>query len=260
MYLKAQDIAGTFSRVVTMPDSTRTWYVRQPVGRFLLINDYYRTAPTDVQGAVNFYRTAFDTVQYSNLDIKVNSGGNIPKIKNPMFIETMKLFQCVVWFAWRGNNASDAANYDLAQQTLPYYILAGGKVFFTTGFPNTLPANDLASFASIDSISANEYTQFTAGYPVIVSDASYDTLYTGSQDPGVFNIDRVRVLFPRIGTHVIYKMANPSNPNQTGVVCIRDSDVNPHIVYMSLALHRMNYTGTAVNFFRRVIHTDFGIN
>lgn len=263
LYLRAKDIAGVYSRTVRMPDTNKTWYVRSTNGnRFLLVNDYYRTSPTDVQSAINFYNQAFDTAiyKYSTLDIKVNGGGNIPKIKNPMFIETLKLFPCVIWIAWRGNGGNDGANFDLAQQTLPYYVLANGKVLFTTGFANNLTANDIAGFASIDSVSSNEYTQFTQQYPVIVADNNYDTLFTGSQDPGAFNIDRVRVLYPRAGTHVIYRMTNPSNSSQTGVVCIKDTDVNPHIVFISLALNRMNYTGSAINFFRRVIHTDFGIN
>lgn len=258
-YLKARDVAGSFSRVVRMPDTNKVWYARRPNGRFLLINDYYRTAPTDVQGALNFYHTAFDTMQYSTLDIKVNNGGNIPKITNPMFIETLKLFRCVIWAAWRGNNTNDNADFDLAQLSLPYYILAGGKVLFTTGFANTLSGTDIASFASIDSISVNEYNGFTAQYPVQVIDNNYDTLFTGSQDPAAYNIDRMRVFFPNATTHTIYKIQNPNNANQTGVVCIKDTDANPRIVFISLALHRMNYTGSAVNFFRRVINVDFGI-
>jgi hypothetical protein len=260
LYLKAQDIAGSYSRIAKMPDSNKTWYVRAPVGNVLLINDYYRTAPTDVQKALNFYQTAFGSTLYSSLDIKVNGGGNIPKIKNPMFVETMKLFQGVVWINWRGNAAADGTNFDLAQQTLPFYMLSGGKVLFSTGFQTPLQSSDLANFASIDSISYNEYTGFTSQYPVIVIDNSYDTLYSGSTDPTDYNIDVVRTLYPSLTTHTIYNIANPNNPSQTGVVCVRDSNFNPHIVFMSLPLHRMNYTGSAVNFFRRVIHTDFGIN
>jgi len=258
-YLKAQSIASLFSPVIKMPDSNGVWYVRKPVGRFLMISDYYRTPPTDFQGMLDFYQSAFDTMQYSVLDIKVGGGVNVPPIVNPMFIQTLKLFKCVVWVAWRGNNASDNTDFDLATQSIPYFVLAGGKVLFTTGFANTLIANDVATFASIDSVSANEYTGFTVQYPVIVADNNYDTLYTGSQDPLVYNIDRVRTLYPGLQTHVIYKLQDPNNPSNIGVVCTKDNNVNPSVVFMSLALHRMNYTGTAINFFRRVINVDFGM-
>ncbi len=259
LYLKAQDIAGSYSPIVRMPDTNKTWYVRAPVGNYLLLADYFKTAPTDLQAALTFYSTAFGNTPYSILDIKVNNGGNIPKIVNPMFIETLKLFRCVIWVAWRGINTGDNANFDLAQQSLPYYLLAGGKVLFTTGFPDQISAPDIVSFASIDSVSNNEYSGFTTDYPLIVVDNAYDTLYTGSQIPQTFNIDRMRVLYPTIGTHTIYKMQNPSNGSQTGVICIKDTDQNPRIVFMSVALHRMNYTGSAVNFFRHITQVDFGI-
>jgi hypothetical protein len=263
LYLKAQDNAGSYSPIVRMPDTNKTWYARAPVGNFLLISDYFKTTPTDLQSALTFYNAVFGNTSYSILDIKVNNGGNIPKIVNPMFIETLKLFRCVVWFSWRGNNTNDNTNFDLAQGSIPYYMLAGGKVLFTTGFIDPLPSPLVANFASIDSVSYNEFSGFPSPsiqpYPVIVIDNAYDTLFTGSPIPQTFNLDRVRILYPNASTHTIYKLADPNNPNQSGVVCIKDTDQNPRIVFMSVALHRMNYNGRAVNFFRHVTQVDFGI-
>ncbi|MGH2574397.1 MAG: hypothetical protein ACRDFC_01715, partial [Ignavibacteria bacterium] len=135
-YLKAEDIAGAFSPTRRMPDSSRTWYVREPVGNILVLDDYPSSILDNGQAAI-FYQNSLSTHLHSKLDIKVANGANIPRIKNPMFTETLKLFQCVIWYAGRGNAANDNANFDLAQQTIPFYTAAGGKIFFTTGFPNT---------------------------------------------------------------------------------------------------------------------------
>jgi hypothetical protein len=206
LYLKAKDIAGIYSNVVKMPDSSRTWFVRPKVGNILLINDYFRTAPTDVNQAVTFYQNALDTVPYnlhSNLDIKVNSGGNIPRIINPMFIETLKLFQCVIWFANRGLNINDNANFDLAQQSLPFYLAAGGTLFFSTGFPDNITSQgNIINFAPIDSLTAFQFGNIIAPDPVIVVDNFYPALEVGGS---IFPIDRARGIRYRSGTPLIYK-------------------------------------------------------
>ncbi len=256
LYLKAKDIAGIYSPVVTMPDSNRTWYVRPVIGRVLLINDYFRTAPTDVNQAVQFYQSAMDTISYSKLDIKVNSGGNIPRIVNPMFIETLKLFQAVIWFANRGNNTSDIANFDLAQQTLPFYIASGGKVFFTTGFPDAITSQgSIVNFAPVDSLTAFQFTSLPLQTQTISFDNSYPVLESGSPSP-----DRVRGIKFRFGTPIICKLpiSTPYDTSQV-TICIKDFSTNPKIVFMSVPLNRMNFSGTGADFLKRVL-SDFGIN
>ncbi len=254
-FLKAEDIAGSYSRVIKMPDSNKTWYVRQPIGRILILDDY-PSSILDNQQAYNFYESALDTMLHSVLDIKVADGSNIPKIKNPMFTETLKLFQCVIWYAGRGNASTDNANFDLAQQTLPFYLAAGGKVFFTTGFPNTIEAQgNIVDFAPIDSVTNFQVTTMTSQVPTIVIDNLYPELQSGSPAP-----DRVRGVYPRIGSHVIYKLPfNPPYDTNKITICVKDFTNNPKIVFMSVPLHRMNETLTAPQFLRRVINTDFGI-
>jgi hypothetical protein len=254
-YLKAQDIAGKFSNTVTMPDSGKTWFVRQPHGNILLIDDYPASI-LDNQQAASFYNTAFTGIEYSTLDIKIGGGANVPKVRNPMFTETLKLFTAVVWYAGRGSSSSDNASFDLAQETLPFYMANGGKVFFTTGFPNFLSDTvHVEDFAPIDSIMSYSTGSISSGISTIVINNSYDTLQTGPTAP-----DKVRGIYPRLGANVIYKLPlNPPYSQDNMIVCIKNSNNNPNIVFMCVPLHRMNELDNAADFFRHVIHIDFGL-
>jgi len=258
-YLKAEDNAGTFSHVVRMPDTNKTWYVRGKRGNILLINDYFRTVPTDVNQAVAFYRGALDTPSlslYSQLDIKVNNGGNIPRIKNPMFIETLKLFQCVIWFGYRSGTPSDNTNFDLAQQTLPYYIAAGGKVLFSTGFPDAISSQgNIINFAPVDSMTNFQIVNVFSTTQTLVVDQSYPMLEVST------TIDRVRGIKYRPGTPLIYKLpySVPYDTSQI-TVCIKDFAANPKVVFLSVPLNRMNANNGAVYFIRKVLGVDFGIH
>lgn len=256
-YLKAEDIAGSFSRTVRMPDTSKTWHVRGKRGDILLINDYFRSVPTDVNQAVSFYQGALDTPSlnlYSKLDIKVNSGGNIPKIINPMFTETLKMFQCVIWFGFR--STGDNTNFNLAQQSLPYFIAAGGKVLFSTGFPDNYdPQVNVINFAPVDSMTSFQIVSIPATTQTVVIDQSYPVLEIGT------TLDRVRGIKYRQGTPLIYKLpySTPYDTSQI-TVCIRDAVSNPKVIFLSVPLNRMNGNNGATYFIRKVLGVDFGIN
>jgi hypothetical protein len=256
-YLKAQDIAGAYSIIAKMPDSNKTWYVKEPRGHLLIINDY-ATNLTDRSRAAAFYESSLGNVTHSILDLKIGNGANLPTIKNPMFTETLKLFQCVIWYAGRGNLPGDNADFDLAQQTLPYYLAAGGKVFFTTGFPNSIPQYvNYVDFAPIDSVTGYAVPFTESGVQTIVYDNNYPILETDSTTTP----DRVRGLYPRQGTDVIYKLPyNPPYDTTRITICMKDYYTNPKVMVMSVPLHRMNNTGTAIAFLQRVIGIDFGIS
>jgi hypothetical protein len=259
LYLKAKDVAGIFSPVVKMPDSNKTWYVKPVFGRILLIDDYANTL-VDNQQAAQFYTGALDTSafnQYSILDIKVGGGVNIPKIVNPMFIETLKLFQCVIWYSGRGTTASNNANFDLAQQSLPFFLAFGGKVLFTTGFPNTIEAQgNIINFAPADSVTSYSVPLMPSATQTILIDNNYPVLESGAPVP-----ESMRGLYPRQGASTIYKMPfNPPYDTSKMTICIKNTLTNPNIVFLSVPLNRMNGNGNAVYFFRKVIGADFGIH
>lgn len=257
LYLKAKDIAGIYSPVVRMPDSNKTWFVREKRGNILLINDYTRGA--GLNEAVQFYNNALDSAQYtqySKLDIKVNNGGNIPKVVNPMFIETLKLFQCIIWFANRGGGTNDNVNLDLAQQSLPFYVVAGGKVLFTTGFPDNISSQgNIINFAPVDSLTNFVITTPDPGVETLVFDNNYPLLQAGGIAP-----NRIRGIRYRIGTPLIYKLPyNAPYDTSKFTIAIKDAAA-PKVFFLSVPLNLMNGNGNAPAFMRRVLRIDFGIN
>ena len=257
LYMKVKDIAGVYSPVVTMPDSGRTWFVRPVTGKILLIDDYPASL-SDNSAAAQFYRGALDTLPFlfSELDIKVNNGSNIPKIKNPMFIETLKLFECVIWYGFRGNNNNENPNYQLATETLPFYLAAGGKVFFSGGFGNTIDQGfNPVEFAPVDSVTFYQATTVFTTTPVIVYDQNYPELTVSS------TIDRIRGLVYKPSARVVYKMPyNPTYDTTKITISIKDAAVNPKVFLMTVPLNRMNGSSNAAIFLRRILGTDFNIH
>src|SRR4030095_8424442 len=208
LFLKTKDIAGVYSPVARMPDTNKTWYVRAKVGNILVLDDYSPNISDNSQ-AILFFKNTLDSAylnEYSNLDIKIANGANIPKIVNPMFIETLRLFSCIIWYAGRGTSIANNPNFDLAEQTLPYFLASGGKIFFTCGFPNSIEGQgNILNFVPIDSVTQYAEALMNTGTQTIVIDNNYPILESGTLVP-----DNMRGIYPSAGAHIIYKM--PFNP------------------------------------------------
>ncbi len=256
LYMKVQDNAGAFSSIVRMPsDTTKYFFVKKVNSSILIIKDMPLSEMTSAMG---FFNYAMDTIKYDSLDIKSGNGKFIPKIVNPMFIETLKLFRIVIWSANRGNIASDNANFDLAQRSLPFYTQSGGKLFFTTGFPNaeSQTQGNLINFAPIDSVSACTIP-FLSGITLVNIDNNYPVLATSSL------IQRVRG-FKVSNAALVYRLPNSVVCSEQGLgplVMIKNNPVNPNIIFLGLPVYYLNGLPTNTReFFRKIIISDFGYN
>jgi hypothetical protein len=253
LYMKVQDNAGAFSNIVRMPDTNRTWYVKSITSNVLLIKDMPVSQMTT---ADSYFANSMDTVSYDVLDIKSNSGSLIPTIVNPMFIETLKLFDIVVWSASRGNSSSDNANFDLAQQSLPFYILAGGKIFFTTGFPNaeSQTQGNLINFAPIDSITFCTIALIVSNVDLIAVDPSYPVLTSSTL------IQRTRGIKVPTTTHILYRLPISTSCQDSTIVAIKDKQINPDVILMSMPVYYLNGNPTnSKAFLRKVLIDEFGL-
>ena len=199
----------------------------------------------------------FRSIRYDVLDIKSNGGNLIPKIVNPMFIETLKLFDIVVWSANQGNVTSDNANFELAQNSLPFYLLSGRKLFFTTGLPNaeTQVQGSLINWAPIDSISSCTIALVSNGVSLINTDNSYPVLTASTL------IQRVRGLKTTEQTQIIYRLPISINCQSNTVVAIKDQAVNPKNILMTVPVYYLNADPNVSKIlFRKILIDEFGYN
>jgi hypothetical protein len=257
-YLKAQDIAGSFSRIVRMPDSGKVWYVREPKGDFLIVRDYL---PSDLSAA--FYKDMFDTLMAGRLgtkdilDIKkgssaISRGKFVPPLINPTLTETFKLFKYIFWYS------DNAPSLDIAQTTLPGFKKAGGKILFTAGFPQNISAQGgLGDFAPIDNIEASFFTSILLSRDTVRSvDPAYPTLV---RDTLGFIYTFPRGILPKVDARILYKMQPSTRWSGQPVMGVKDAD-QPSFVLLAAILHRFGTPPDNVAaFLRRVYKIEFGV-
>jgi hypothetical protein len=254
LYMRVQDNAGSYSKTVRMPsDSTKFFLVKKVNARVLLIKDM---PLSEMPAAGGYFSTALDTVKFDSLDIKSGNGKFIPKIINPMFVETIKLFPVVIWSADRGNSASDNANYDLAQRSIPYYTSGGGKIFFTTGFPNaeSQSQGQLINFASIDSITYCTIPFVGTGVNLININSAYPVLIINGF------IQRVRGIKAPASIPVLYRIPNSTPCQDSTIVAVKNSVNNPNVILMSMPVYFINGDiNASKTFFRKILFDEFGL-
>lgn len=257
-YLKAQDVAGSYSQTIRMPDTNKTWYVTEPKGDFLIVRDYL---PTDFSSTL--YKQIFDTLMGGRLgtrdiiDIKkgssaISRGKFVPPLINPTFTETLKLFKYIFWY---GDNAP---SLDIIQASLPGFKKAGGKVFLAAGFPQNISAQGgLGDFAPIDNIEQSFFTSILLPRDTVVStDPNYPTLV---RDTLGFIYTFPRGLLPKVDARVLYKMqASPRWAGQP-IMGVKDAD-SPSFILLATLLHRFGTPPERLAaLLRRVYRDEFGV-
>jgi hypothetical protein len=257
VYMKAQDNARAFSKIVRMPqDSTKYFKVKNVTSKILLIKDM---PPSEFSASDAYFGAVMDTIHYDVLDIKSNNGSMIPKIINPMFIETLRLFKIVMWIGNRngGGFPENDPNLNLAQNSLPYFINTGGKLLWSSGFPNvTVVQGSLFNFAPIDSIKTTCTVQILlpGDSTYCIADNTIPKLKTN------YFIAGTKGFYPSVGTKTIYQLLPRTNcSNDTITVGIKSPVSNPNIVFMLMPIYYLNGDVNASKaFIRQTLITDFG--
>ena len=268
-YIRAKDVAGTFSQTKRMPDTTKSWYVREPKGDFLIINDIQFADPQ--APAEKIYKQILDTLLNGRLgskdilNIKVGStqftrAKFLPALINPTFTETLKLFKYVFWFA------DNSPSLEIAQISIPEFLKSGGKVFFCSGFPeNVSGQGSLVDFAPIQNVASVSFATklFPANKDSLlpVSDLSYPILIRDSLG-SIYPFPRA--IIPKINVEVIYKMhASPNWPTSgEPLMGVRGKNLSgkTNFVLIAALLHRF---GTPPNnlaaLFRKVFADEFAV-
>ncbi|MGB2867923.1 MAG: hypothetical protein WBD36_05695 [Bacteroidota bacterium] len=294
LYVQARDVAGDFSNKLEFPTNTRRWYVKKPKSRLLVVSDYQKVDSVDVR---KFYRARFANVAgglvagYDEYDVRTGSvlgsgkpGTLVPalSIVNPMFVQTLKLYDYVFWYT------DVYPSLTLAQFSLFYYTTSGGKVLYTTEFQSTSdPSGALRDFAPIDSVSSVVLpapslpslgdSRIPKNYRVIPDSAVSDDIYpslnvdsvTVSGAPIPNNINAfMRPVYRRADARYIYHFqeyqGTPARPyGYLGTPNIGVIRNDKNFVFFGFPLHYLN--GTAAGgqgitvLFNKVFVGEFGL-
>ncbi|HEV8538797.1 MAG TPA: YCF48-related protein [Bacteroidota bacterium] len=166
LYVRARDIAGDASPIISMPQSTGNWFVKKPRGKLLIVTDY---VASDSVSALSFYAAYFSDPQFAggkfaNFDVlNIGRGLNaqakrenkigslVPPFIDPALISTLHLYDVVVWYT------DQFPSLGVAQYPLFQYVRDAshrGRVIFSTTFETSSdPRGALKDFAPIDSVS-----------------------------------------------------------------------------------------------------------
>lgn len=260
-FLRAVDIGGLHSPVLEYPPPGRRWYVRQPRGPLLLLHDY---AVAD--GADTFYTSLLQRIasgrfvnRFDLLDIRSGRTAhtpprNIPPFLSPMFIETLRLFEAVLWYGdpqWA---------LDIAYAVLPEYVRSGGKLILVTTLPSLVSPTAYNDVAPLDSLSQQELFSTPAALPngtVLLSDSTvpegpYPVLV---KERGV--AVGIHALFPNATALPLYRLPPSLHYAGTPIIGVRSG--NRRVFFLNFPLHLFNRSGGAEQLLERILLEAFGL-
>jgi hypothetical protein len=268
MYIEARDVAGEYSPALRMPSGTDRWYVRKPVARVLLVNDY---TGSDAVTARNTYIASLGAVpggqftKVDQLDIGLGVtaadkeagkyGRLVPQFVDPALIQTFLLFDYIVWYT------DQLPSLGIAQLSVFPYLQNGGRVIFSTMFLNTSdPRGALKDFAPIDSVSSVDLSPTRPAIPPAVAGdsripANY-VVYADSSVPSAiyprlaFNATPtlhsifMRPVYRRSDARYLYHLqADARSPQRyLGSPNIAVIDGQNTIIFVGVPLHVLNNT------------------
>ena len=268
-FVKAEDIAGAQSDIISFPDPDddsvpNTWFVKEPIGDVLLVNDYALDQNThDVQSIYeNMLKNIVGEDGYSVWEIgtasnpEINPQNSLPyataDIKANMFY-----FKKIVWFSYYGRTNISQAGLSLTQ-----YMAGGGKVFITNG--NEVTPDTSWTFTDIDSVyKLNPGGRLLAGLKVLAS-------FTNTPEDLVRDLElekllavRVSALIPGLNSEVVYRMEPDSTASVpvpypgSPAVGVRYEVGQGKSIYLSVPFHILNGTSNLEDVFRYILEEEF---
>lgn len=269
-YVKAEDVAGANSPVISFPDpddelTPNNWVVREPKGDVLLVNDYALDQSThEIQSIYeNILSGIVGADGYSVWEIGTNSAPAInPQNILPYATADIRAylgyFKKVIWFSHLGVPHISEAGLSLTQ-----YVGNGGYVFISNG--NQTQPDTSWTFTSIDStFIVNPSGRLLAGVDILASFTA-DSTENAAIDltTGKLIGNRVSALIPGQGAQVVYRM----QPDSTATIAvpykgspavgIRYPIGQGESVYFSLPLHYCDGRGNMADLIRYLIETEF---
>ncbi len=148
LYMRAVDIAGSASEIIRMPQGS-SWHVKQPKGRYLLIDDFDADAGQDA---------LYNSIMAAIIpEIDPSEGYDYWNIKQlfpasrTQFTETLKLYDRVLWYADPIRETDE--HFVAAQIAIPEFRNNGGKIIYTVKFSKSFGSlGNPLEFSPVDSL------------------------------------------------------------------------------------------------------------
>ena len=269
-FVKAEDIAGAQSDVISFPDpkdsdTPNTWIVKQPFGDILLVNDFAQDQNThEVQ---NFYEDLLKNIVgpqgYSVWEIgtsrvpAINPQNSLPYATADIKAN-LNYFKKVIWFAHLGRPSLSLAGLSLTQ-----YISSGGMVFITNA--NEEVPDTSWTFTGIDSVyKLNPGGRLLAGVGIYASFTNTEQDSTLDLETDKLIGNRVSALIPGPNAEVVYRM----EPDSTTSVVVPYKGSPPvgiryrvgqgKSIYFSLPFHFCDGRDNLEAILRYILFEEFG--
>jgi len=264
-FLKAEDIAGASSDIISYPDPDddlfpNNWIVKEPRGDVLLVNDYALDQNTHVVQTVyeNLLKNIVGEDGYSVWEIGTASNPVInPQNSLPYATADIKAnlyyFKKIIWFSYHGRTNISQAGLSLTQ-----YMADGGNVFITNA--NVVTPDTSWTFTDIDSVyKLNPGGRLFVGTEVPAS-------FTNTPEDSLRDLElaklvavRVSALIPGSNADAVYRMEEDSSAPYQGspAVGIRYEVGLGKSIYFSLPFHDLDGKSNLEEVFRYILEEEF---
>jgi hypothetical protein len=250
IYIQAEDLSGATSRIISLPDTNSTWFVKKPKGKLLIFDDFTLGSANEI--ARVFYNDLFSTISGGALNNKFDvfdlDKQSLP-FENVTLPETMKLFEYTYWYS------NSAPRLDLANIITNKYLQNGGKIAFSMTFEESsgylFDLSLLQGFLPVDSVSNYiDYLYSGADILPVSLQSGYPALKTTA------TITFARTFTPN--TLITTEIYNLQSSQGTGNIGFINNDKT--VFFIGLPLHQCNGGDQNVDsLLEKVFIDEFGL-
>ena len=250
LFIQATDISGSSSPYIALPDTGLTWFVKKPKGDILIIDDY-----ESGEVAEDFYNNVFSTIsngEFANKFDVMNIETTKLPFANITFLETMKLFKYVYWYA------DSSPSLELTSSVTQDYLKSGGKIFysFTLQESSSSFEYDLAtiqSFLPIDGFAEESPLSFLFAGANILPTSDFDDY------PQLKTSSTISFVWTYIPSSLTARTVhNISSSQVNGVISLINN--SKELFFIGLPLHQCNGTdGSVEQLIEKVFIDEFGL-
>ncbi|NOX37089.1 MAG: hypothetical protein GXO78_06075 [Calditrichaeota bacterium] len=260
-YIRAVDIAGAVSQTIRMPEQEdKYWYVKEPAGRYLLIDDFNVESSTTGYPD-RYYKSMMDEVLgelgegYSYWNIVENF-----PVSRVQFIETLKLFDRILWYSDLITESDE--HFVAAQLAIPEFRAKGGKIIYTVQFNQGFggQGNPMA-FAPVDSL-GRFYNIITTG-KIYYPDSAFAQAFPDLPPLPTLKVSKFILglisLIPKATAIPMYRYDDPNLTDDPIFILVgrNDNTGEYDFVFSGTPLHYLQGNNNLNEFFRIVFRDLF---